>query len=127
MARLPISRVAGIAAWSAASVAWGTAAVAVANHSTEPAETEPVEAAPVVAPDHPTVAEQAPMPTMPEGGLVVLRYTPSDVPEAEVVVRRVVVSAPSSGGGSAPAASAPAASSPAPPPPPPATTQSSGS
>jgi hypothetical protein len=124
MARLPISRIAGIAAWSAASVAWGTTAVAVANHTTQPANTEPAEAAPVVAADPQPIVEQAPVPTMPEGGLVVLRYTPSEAPRAETIIRRVVVASPS-GGGSAPAAAAPAASAPAPPPP--ATTQSSGS
>jgi hypothetical protein len=41
------------------------------------------------------------LPSMPESGLVVLRYTPSEKPEAQVVVRRVVVaSAPGGKSGS---------------------------
>lgn len=106
--RLPMTRVAGIVAWTAASVTWGTAFVAVANVTPEPEilaggpEPEPVV---IVEPDAQDVLAQ--VPTMPESGLVVLRYTPSEKPEAKVVVRRVVVSSPSSGGGSA-SAQAPA-------------------
>lgn len=102
--RLPITRVAGIVAWTAASVTWGTAIVAVANVAPEPeilAEGPEPEPVVIVEPDVQEVL--APVPTMPESGLVVLRYTPSEKPEAKVVVRRVVVSSPSSSGGSAPA------------------------
>ncbi|MCL1594460.1 MAG: hypothetical protein M3132_08925 [Actinomycetia bacterium] len=105
--RLPAPRVAGIAAWTAAAVTWGTAAVALANAA-------PVEEAEVVAleiePEQPQVVEQEvlePLPVMPESGLVVLRYTPSEKPAPQVVVQRVTVAAPSSGGGSS-AAPAPA-------------------
>lgn len=101
--RLPIPRIAGIVAWTAASVAWGTALVAVANTISEP---QPVaqgtEPDPVVLIDAQESIALAPVPTMPESGLVVLRYTPVAKPEAQVVVRRVVVSSPS-GGGSTPA------------------------
>lgn len=102
--RLPMTRVAGIVAWTAASVTWGTAIVATANVTPEPEiladghETEPIV---IVEPDVQEIF--APVPAMPESGLVVLRYTPSEKPEAKVVVQRVVVSSPSSGGGSAPA------------------------
>ena len=102
--RLPITRVAGIVAWTAASVTWGTAIVAVANVAPEPeilAEGSEPESVIIIEPDVQEVL--APVPTMPESGLVVLRYTPSEKPEAKVVVRRVVVSSPSSSGGSAPA------------------------
>ncbi|MCL1600148.1 MAG: hypothetical protein M3112_01270 [Actinomycetia bacterium] len=102
--RLPLTRVAGIAAWTAASVTWGTAAVAVTNVAPPPeipaGSTEP-EAELVVEADVQEVL--APIPAMPESGLVVLRYTPSEKPEARVVVRQVVVSSPSPGGSSTPA------------------------
>lgn len=106
--RLPITRVAGIVAWTAASVTWGTAIVAAANVAPEPEITTdgPVPEPLIIV--EPEVQEVlAPVPTMPDSGLVVLRYTPSEKPEARVVVQRVVVSSPSSGGGSSPA-SAPA-------------------
>jgi hypothetical protein len=102
--RLPVTRVAGIVAWTAASVAWGTALVATANavpQAVEMAEGTDPDPIIVVEPDEQLAL--TPVPTMPEAGLVVLRYTPSEKPEARVVVRRVVVSSPS-GGGTAPAA-----------------------
>ena len=102
--RLPITRVAGIVAWTAASVTWGTAIVATANVAPEPVITaDGPDPEPVVIVDLEVQEILAPVPTMPESGLVVLRYTPSEKPEAKVVVQRVVVSSPSSGGGSAPA------------------------
>lgn len=100
--RLPVPRIAGIVAWTAASVAWGTALVATANAVPEAeviAEGSGPDPIVVVEPDEQVAL--APIPEMPESGLVVLRYTPSKKPEAQVVVRRVVVSSPS-GGGSAP-------------------------
>jgi len=104
--RLPASRLAGIVAWTAASVAWGTTAIAVANES--PAgEVKAMD----VMQSLPSVEVQqevlAPAPTLPESGLVVLRYTPVERPEAKVVVRTVTVSSPS--GGSAGGSSQPAA------------------
>jgi hypothetical protein len=119
--RLPITRVAGIVAWTAASVTWGTAIVATANVAPEPEITaDGPDPEPVVIVEPEVQEILAPVPTMPESGLVVLRYTPSEKPEAKVVVQRVVVSSPSSGGGSAPA-SAPAKA------PAPAKVKSSGS
>ncbi len=97
--RLPLPRIAGIAAWTAASVAWGTALVATANTVPEPeALVEGSDPEPVVATQPDEHLALVPVPTMPESGLVVLRYTPSEKPEAQVVVRRVVVSSPSTGG-----------------------------
>lgn len=102
--RLPITRVAGIVAWTAASVTWGTAIVATANVAPEPVITaDGPDPEPVVIVEPEVQEIRASVPTMPESGLVVLRYTPSEKPEAKVVVQRVVVSSPSSGGGSAPA------------------------
>jgi hypothetical protein len=99
-----MTRVAGIVAWTAATVTWGTAIVAVANVAPEPEiVAEGPEPEPVVIVEPEVQRILAPIPTMPESGLVVLRYTPSDKPEAKVVVQRVVVSSPSSGGGSTPA------------------------
>jgi hypothetical protein len=86
--RLTLSRVAGIIAWSTAAVAWGTAAVALSNQTsaTETMPDTPQEPAPSAA----TVLEQLPaVPAMPESGLIVVRYTPTDRPEPNVVVRRV--------------------------------------
>ena len=91
MARLPLPRVAGIAAWTAAAVAWATAAVAIANPADVTTASEPImdDTTPIV----PAVVTTtlAPVPAMPEGGLVVLRYTPVARPEPERVVRTVVV------------------------------------
>jgi hypothetical protein len=102
--RLPITRVAGIVAWTAASVTWGTAIVATANVAPEPVITaDGPDPEPVVIVEPEVQEILASVPTMPESGLVVLRYTPSEKPEAKVVVQRVVVSSPSSGGGSSPA------------------------
>ena len=101
--RLPATRIAGILAWTAASVAWGTALVATANAVPQAEElAEGTQPDPVILVDPLDQEVLAPVPAMPESGLVVLRYTPSEKPEAKVVVRRVVVSSPS-GSSSAPA------------------------
>lgn len=94
--RLPVPRMAGIVAWTAASVTWGTALVATAN--AVPAADVVARASdpdPIVAVESDEHVTLAPVPAMPESGLVVLRYTPSERPDAKVVVRRVVVSSPS--------------------------------
>ncbi len=91
MARLPLPRVAGIAAWSAAAVAWATTAVAIANVPDVTATAEPIVDEPVSIVPATVTTTLAPVPTMPEGGLVVLRYTPVARPEPERVVRTVVV------------------------------------
>jgi hypothetical protein len=100
--RLTPARIAGIAAWTAASVTWGTAGVALVVTASE-AEGPPDDpiAEPVVLAASVSTS-LAPVPTMPEGGLVVLRYSPTAKPEAPVVVRRVVVAATSSSAASAP-------------------------
>lgn len=93
--RLTASRVAGITAWSAAAVAWGTAAVAlVAPASSTGAPVVVLEPPSPLAPVQSSVTvPQAAFPTMPETGLVIVRYTPVERPEAEVVVERRIVAA----------------------------------
>ncbi len=101
--RLPATRIAGIVAWTAASVTWGTALVAAATTVPAPQQTtEGTDPEPIVLIDSKDQEALAPLPTMPESGLVVLRYTPSEKPEPQVVVRRVVVSSPSGGGSATP-------------------------
>lgn len=100
--RLSPARIVGIAAWTAASVMWGAAAVAFASKPPEVAAEPPPL---ILALPETTTTTTASVPTMPEGGLVVLRYTPVARPEAEVIVREVRVAGPAS---SSPAASAPA-------------------
>lgn len=99
--RLSPARIVGIAAWTAASVMWGAAAVAFASKPPEVAAEPP----PLILALPETTTTIASVPTMPETGLVVLRYTPVARPEAEVIVREVRVAGPAS---SSPAASAPA-------------------
>jgi hypothetical protein len=105
--RLPPARVTGIVAWTAATVTWGTAAVALAAAPSPSTETTaasvPLE--PVAVENAIVTTTSAPVPTMPESGLVVLRYTPVEKPEAPIVVRRVEVAAPSPGAASASAPS----------------------
>lgn len=98
MARLSPPRIASIAAWSAAAVAWGTVGVAAASYGSVPGAVDAVEFVPVpvvdTASDPVPMAAQSSLPTMPERGLVVLRYTPVDRPEPERITRTVTVSEP---------------------------------
>ena len=103
--RLPASRIAGIAAWTAATVAWGTAAIAVANEAPG-AEAKALGVALRSSPVEIQAEVLAPAPTLPESGLVVLRYTPVERPEAKTIVRTVTVSSPGAGGSSQPSAPA---------------------
>ena len=98
MARLSPPRIASIAAWSAAAVAWGTVGVAVASHGSVPGAADSVDFVPVPTADAAIVpvpmAAQSSLPTLPERGLVVLRYTPVARPEPEHIVQTVTVSEP---------------------------------
>lgn len=99
--RLTPSRIAGISAWTAAAVVWGTAVVS-SSVATEAASAQPEEPQPAPPVETPVIDEiLAPVPTMPDSGLVIIRYTPVPVPEAQVVVERRVVQV----SGPAPAAS----------------------
>ena len=121
--RLFPTRWAKILAWTGASLAWGTTLIAVAANAAATDVAEQAEAPVAIDPPTTTVAvttTTAPMPDMPERGLVVVRYTPVPPPPPQVVTRTVVVAGPSGGGGStatataaapAPAVSAPVKSS----------------
>ncbi|MEZ5175413.1 MAG: hypothetical protein R2823_04325 [Acidimicrobiia bacterium] len=95
--RITVGRIAGITAWSAAAVAWGTAAVAFVAASapaTPSANTlvPPSPLAPARASLTDTVTDPSgPLPTLPDTGLVIVRYKPIDRPEPEVLVERRVV------------------------------------
>lgn len=120
-------RWAKIAAWTGAALAWGTTAIAVASNTSSIVPAEP-PALPLAL-ESPTTTSTtttiAPVPELPERGLVVVRYTPVPPPPPQIVTRTVVVAGSSGGGGggsaAAPAASAPAAPAPSAP------VQSSGS
>ena len=91
--RLSLGRVAAITAWTGAAVAWGTAVVSVAAASPD-TEKETQAPTPAVAPVVETVLSA--VPAMPESGLIVVRYTPVERPEPEVIVQRRVVTVASS-------------------------------
>lgn len=114
MSRFDGARWTRIMVWTGATLAWGAALTAA---DLEPSRAEPVEPDPPIPVAVPTTV-QAAVPVAPTRGLVILRYTPSETPRAEVqtvYVRRVA------------AAPAPAASPAAPPPPPAPAPKSSGS
>jgi hypothetical protein len=122
--RLFPMRWAKIAAWTGAALAWGTTAIAVTSNASAAAPSEepviPQAIEPATTTSTSTTAV-APVPEMPERGLVVVRYTPVAPPPPQIVTRTVSVAGSSSSGaggggigGSTPAA-APAASAPAPP------------
>ncbi|MEA3502952.1 MAG: hypothetical protein U9R47_09285 [Actinomycetota bacterium] len=121
--RLFPARWAKILAWTGASLAWGTTLIAVAANATATDVAEQPDSP--VAIDPPTTTSvstttTAPMPDMPERGLVVVRYTPVPPPPPQVVTRTVVVAGSSGGGGgsavtaspASPTAAAPAVSAP---------------
>jgi hypothetical protein len=124
--RLRPGRLARIVGWTTATLTWGTTAVAVAAGAVSDGEDPEVAAPPPTAePPQMIVSRtttQAPLPAQPSGGLVVIRFTPVERPEAQVITRTVTVA------GQAPATAsqspAPAAQQPAPAP---VTVQSSGS
>ena len=91
--RLSIGRVAAISAWTGAAVAWGTAAVSVAAANPDVQAEEVVPTTEVAAQ---TTTVLASVPTMPDSGLVVVRYTPVARPEPEVIIQHRVVQVASS-------------------------------
>lgn len=115
MSRFDGARWTRIVVWTGATLAWSAAFTAA---DLEPSRAEPVEPDPPTPVAVPTTV-QAAVPVAPARGLVILRYTPSETPRAEVqtvYVRRAA------------AAPAPAATPASPPPPPPAPApKSSGS
>lgn len=109
MSRFDASRRGRIAVWTGAALAWGTA---VTLSGQEPLQAGQDNAAP------PTSVETvdtvlAPVPAMPDKGLVIIRYQPSVVSEPEV--RTVYVQQAAPPDPSRPAASTPAPAAPAAP------------
>ena len=80
-------RWARITAWTAATLAWGSTAIAVASQS-PPAEAEPVALPPA---DSSVSPSPAAIPAMPESGLVVIRFTPAPPPPPQIITRTVTV------------------------------------
>ncbi len=102
--RLIPARWAKILAWTGASLAWGTTLIAVTANAAATDVAEQPDAPVAIDPPMTTsvsTTTTAPMPDMPDRGLVVVRYTPAPPPPPRVVTRTVVVAGSSGGGGSA--------------------------
>jgi hypothetical protein len=85
--RFPTIRTTRIVAWTTVAVAW---AVAIIGRQIEAPAIEQTTSAPEPVPATAPAAEvAAPVPTLPEDGLVVIRYTPAPPPPP--VVQQVVV------------------------------------
>jgi len=111
MSRFDRGRWHRILVWTGASLAWGTAFVtARADASGSTGSGQPSEGQ--VA----SVSPQPGMPALPAQGLVILRFTPVEAPEPEVLTVRVGRSVASSPALAVPAAQAPAVAQPAPQP-----------
>jgi len=82
-------RIVRILGWTAVITAWATVGIRVAATEDAP------QASPVEPPAEAQQQTEASFPAMPEGGLVVIRYTPAPEPAprvvTRVVTRRVVV------------------------------------
>lgn len=85
--RLFPRRWATILAWTGAAVAWGSVGIATAESA--PAPDDPVEPVTITT----ETQQLAAVPAQPENGLVVIRYTPSERPAAEVITRTVTQTA----------------------------------
>jgi len=87
--RFPAIRTLRISAWTTIALAWGIAIIG--RQMEAPAAEETVAPEPVSTTSTVVQAETT-MPTMPEDGLIVIRYTPAPPPPP--IVRQVVVSGP---------------------------------
>ena len=88
--RLFPTRWARIISWTLAALTWATTGLIAQNTP------EVTEAVPVVPPPEPPVSPvvttvPTPLPTVPDDGLVILRYTPVPPPPPQEIVRTVVV------------------------------------
>lgn len=121
--RFSSGRLARIGAWALAAV---TSIAAVLNGQMAASATDESGVGPDESTADQFVPVNAPIPTAPAGGLLILRYEPSPLPPPPTIVRRVIVEERVAGSaGSTPAATRPTATagataSAAPPPPPPA-------
>jgi hypothetical protein len=83
--RFPGFRIARILGWTAVVTAWATVGIrVVATETATPPLPTPAE-----PPAEAHVQTEASVPSMPESGLVVIRYTPAPDPESRVVTRVV--------------------------------------
>lgn len=82
MSRMPASRLARIGAWTAAALAWGTTAVVVRAATTADDSPTTTQPSPQVSPS----GVKPILPAPPDGGLVVLRFTPVTAPPQQIVV-----------------------------------------
>lgn len=88
------SRLAKIIGWTTAAITWGAVALSSSLSDSNQAQATPPEPAQSQrTPPISTVPRQEveSFPEEPEGGLVILRGVPVEVPEPATVVRRVVV------------------------------------
>lgn len=116
MSRVPMSRWARIGVWTGAAVTWGSSMLLVRESAPAPmVADEPPEPPPARAIE-PAVSV---MPTLPNRGLVVIRYTPIAEPEPEVITRYVTLrsSTPAPSAASASGSGGSSAGTVAPPPP----------
>lgn len=88
MSRFDTGRRLRIAIWTGAALAWGTTATMAVQRKAEAASEEYGPSA-VPVPQVTEAPLAAPIPTMPDGGLVVLRYQPG--PGVQPEVRTVYV------------------------------------
>lgn len=111
MRRLDSSRIGRILVWTGAGLTWGTV---LTGGKLEPLRTGVEAPAPSstlgVVIEAPTT-----IPTQPESGLVILRFTPGEEPKPEVRTVYVQRQQPAPASNSSSAAPAPAAPAPAPP------------
>lgn len=98
MSRFDAARRSRIAVWTGAALAWGTAVTLAGQEPVDAAE--PAEAPPSVDVNSDAVPT---LPTLPEGGLMIIRYQPS-VTEAPEVRTVYVKQAPAVNASPAPAA-----------------------
>lgn len=92
MSRFDASRSGRIAVWTGAALAWGTAVTLAGQEAVADANTTPLTPASVESES----AALGSLPTMPDHGLVIIRYQPSpdDVPDPQTVVIHRAAPAP---------------------------------
>lgn len=104
MSRFDAARRGRIAVWTGAALAWGTA-VTLAGQRPMPADADHDEIPPVVTEESSALS---PLPALPDGGLVIIRYRPSMTSAPEVRTVYVQGAAPAA----PPATAAPATPAP---------------
>lgn len=110
MSRFDAGRRGRIAVWTGAALAWGTA-VTLAGQEPAQAGAQATEPPPSLDVTNSVVP---PLPTMPDEGLVIIRYQPSVTESPEVRTVYVKQAAPANGSRAAAPTPAPAAPAPAP-------------